>query len=90
MLWTWTSPNMEFATIYVGALGILFGLSFWQTFLAIVLGTALGSISHAVLSSWGPSTGYCQMVLSRRAFGYRGNILPAGSTGWWRVWAGSR
>ena len=42
-----------------------------------VLGTALGSISHAVLSSWGPSTGYCQMVLSRRPFGYRGNILPA-------------
>ena len=35
-----------------------------------MLGTALGSISHAVLSSWGPSTGYCQMVLSRRAFGY--------------------
>ncbi len=91
MLWTWTSPNMEFATIYVGALGIIFGLSFWQTFLAIVLGTALGSISHAVLSSWGPSTGYCQMVLSRRAFGYRGNILPAGinwlvaGVGWFAV-----
>ncbi len=91
LLWTWTSPNMEFATIYVGALGIIFGLGFWQTFAAIALGTALGSLSHAVLSSWGPSTGYCQMVLSRRAFGYRGNILPAGlnwlvaGVGWFAV-----
>ncbi|MTD14296.1 cytosine permease [Nakamurella sp. YIM 132087] len=91
LLWTWTSPNMEFATIYVGALGIIFGLSFWQTFSAVVLGTLLGAISHAVLSSWGPDTGLCQMVLSRRAFGRIGNILPAGintlvaGVGWFAV-----
>ena len=43
LLWTWTSPNMEFATVGVGILGTLyFGLSFWQALLAIVLGTALG------------------------------------------------
>jgi nucleobase:cation symporter-1, NCS1 family len=91
MLWTWVSPNMEFATIYVGALGLVFGLSFWQTFSAIVIGSALGALSHAVLSSWGPDTGYCQMVLSRRAFGRLGNILPAGlnwlvaGVGWFAV-----
>ena len=44
-----------------------------------------------MLSSWGPSTGYCQMVLSRRAFGFVGNILPAGlnwlvaGVGWFAV-----
>jgi len=91
MLWTWTSPNMEFATIYVGVLGILFGLSFWQTFLAIVIGTGLGSVTHGVLSSWGPSTGFCQMVLSRRAFGFAGNWIPAAlnwlvaGVGWFAV-----
>src|ERR1700689_2974234 len=43
LFWTWVSPNMEFATIFVGVLGVAaFGLSFWESFLAIVLGTALG------------------------------------------------
>ena len=36
LFWTWVSPNMEFATIFVGVLGVAaFGLSFWQAFLAI-------------------------------------------------------
>src|SRR6478672_1153593 len=79
LLWTWTSPNMEFATIFVGVICVLFfGLTFWQAVGAIVLGTALGALSHGVLSSWGPSTGQCQMVLSRRGFGFLGNFLPAG------------
>jgi NCS1 nucleoside transporter family len=92
LLWTWTSPNMEFATITVGLLGpIAFGMSFWQSFVAIVAGTALGSLSHAVLSSWGPRHGLPQMVLSRSGFGFLGNILPAGinsvvaGIGWFAV-----
>jgi NCS1 nucleoside transporter family len=92
LLWTWSSPNLEFATIAVGILGPLaFGLTFWQTVGAIVLGTLLGSITHGVLSTWGPPSGLCQMVLSRVGFGYRGNILPAGinaavaGIGWFAV-----
>ncbi len=43
LLWTWTSPNLEFATVFVGVLGVAaFGLSFWQATAALVLGTALG------------------------------------------------
>src|SRR5712691_7599872 len=79
LFWTWLSPNLEFATVYVGVLGVaVFGLSFWQTALAIVLGSALGSITHFVLSSWGPKFGVPMMVESRGAFGFLGNILPAG------------
>ncbi len=92
LLWTWTSPNMEFATIGVGILGpLFFGLSFWQSLLAIVLGTALGSATHGVLSSWGPGHGLAQMVISRSGFGFLGNILPAGinalvaGVGWFAV-----
>jgi NCS1 nucleoside transporter family len=92
LLWTWTSPNMEFATVGVGILGPLyFGLSFWQSFLAIVLGTALGSGAQGLLSSWGPKHGVPQMVISRSAFGFVGNILPAGlntlvaGIGWFAV-----
>src|SRR5438309_1040521 len=79
LFWTWLSPNLEFATVYVGVLGVaVFGLSFWQTAVAIVVGSALGSLTHFVLSSWGPKFGVPMMVESRGAFGFLGNILPAG------------
>jgi NCS1 nucleoside transporter family len=78
LFWTWSSPNLEFATIFVGVLGVsAFGLSFWQTLLAAVLGNALGALSHGVLSARGPKHGVPQMVLSRLGFGYWGNLLPA-------------
>jgi nucleobase:cation symporter-1, NCS1 family len=92
LFWTWLSPNLEFATVFVGVLGIaVFGLSFGETALAIIVGTALGSLTHAVLSSWGPKFGVPMMVESRGAFGFLGNILPAGlnaftgSIGWFIV-----
>jgi NCS1 nucleoside transporter family len=92
LFWTWTSPNMEFATVFVGFIGVVyFGLSFWETFLAVVIGTTLGSITQGILSASGPQYGVPQMVLSRRGFGYWGNVLPAGinavvaGIGWFAV-----
>src|SRR5712692_2419294 len=58
---------------------------------AIIFGTALGSLTHAALSSFGPKFGVPMMVESRGAFGFLGNILPAGlnaftgSIGWFIV-----
>ncbi len=79
LFWTWMSPNLEFATIYVGVLPIIiFGGSFWLTALGCIIGTALGSLTHGILSSWGPKFGVPQMTQGRGAFGYRGIILPAG------------
>src|SRR5438034_2544448 len=92
LFWTWLAPNLEFATVFVGVLGVaVFGLSFWETALAILIGSALGSLTHWVLSSWGPKFGVPMMVESRGAFGFLGNILPAGlnaftgSIGWFIV-----
>jgi NCS1 nucleoside transporter family len=92
LLWTWTSPNLEFATIFVGILGVgVFGLSFWQAALALLIGNVLGSLSMGVLSARGPRHGVPQMVLSRLGFGYWGNVLPAGlnaitaGIGWFAV-----
>jgi nucleobase:cation symporter-1, NCS1 family len=91
-LWTWVSPNMEFATVFVGVIGVwYFGLSFWMAALAIVLGTGLGSVSMGALAARGPLFGVPQMVLSRIGFGWFGNILPAGinalvaGVGWFAV-----
>ncbi len=79
LFWTWTSPNMEFATIFVGVLAVsVFGMTFGQAVAAILLGNVLASLAHGVLSARGPSAGVPQMVLGRLAFGFRGNVLPSG------------
>jgi NCS1 nucleoside transporter family len=92
LLWTWLSPNLEFATVFLGVLATgIIGLPFGQAALAILIGTGLGSFSHAVLSARGPAYGVPQMVLSRISFGWWGNALPAGlnaviaGIGWFAV-----
>jgi nucleobase:cation symporter-1, NCS1 family len=92
LFWTWTSPNMEFATIFVGVLAVaVFGLGFWTAALALVLGSLIGGITQGILSMRGPEYGVPQMVLSRLGFGYWGNALPAGlnsvtaGIGWFAV-----
>ncbi len=89
---TWTSPNLEFATVFVGVIAVsFFGQSFGDAVLAIIVGTALGSIAHGFLSSRGPGFGVPQMVQSRISFGFLGNVLPAGlnsvtaGIGWFAV-----
>ena len=82
LFWTWLSPNLEFATVFIGVIAVAYlGLNLWQAATAIIIGTALGSITHAVLSSWGPKFGVPMMVESRGAFGFLGNILPAALNG---------
>ncbi|MGH2860785.1 MAG: purine-cytosine permease family protein [Solirubrobacteraceae bacterium] len=89
---TWTSPNLEFATVFVGVIAVsFFGQSFWDAVLAIVIGTGLGSLAQGFLASRGPGFGVPQMVQSRISFGFIGNILPAGlnsvtaGIGWFAV-----
>ena len=88
----WSSPNLEFATVYVGALGVLFfGLNVWQAILAVVVGNGLAAITHGLFSTFGPKAGLPQMVLGRTAFGKLGNLIPAGLStlvagiGWFAV-----
>jgi NCS1 nucleoside transporter family len=92
LLRTWTSPNLEFATVLVGVLAVsAFGVSFWPAVLGIVVGNVLGATAHGFLSARGPGYGVPQMVLSRAGFGFWGNVLPAGlnaitaGVGWFAV-----
>ena len=78
LFWTWMSPNFEFATVYVGVLPVvLFGGGFWLTVVGLLLGTALGAVTHGWLSTFGPRYGVPQLIQSRAAFGFVGNLLPA-------------
>src|SRR5450631_4164559 len=89
---TWVSPNMEFATIYVGALAVIaFGLNFKQAVAGILLGNFLGALGQYFLTQDGPKYGVPQMVIGRAAFGKIGNIIPsilnagAAGIGWFAV-----
>ncbi|GAS89621.1 purine-cytosine permease family protein [Mycolicibacterium brisbanense] len=78
LFWTWTSPNLEFATVFVGVLAVAYyGMTFWQAVAGIVIGTGLGAIAHYFLSARGPLHGVPQMVLGRLPFGFKGNAVPA-------------
>ena len=78
LLWTWASPNLEFATIFLGVLAVsYFGMNFWQAAAGIVVGAGLGAVAHFFLSARGPVLGVPQMVVGRLSFGYKGNAVPS-------------
>lgn len=76
MFTVWFTPNMEISGIFIGTLAVTFGLGFGLGLAAIVLGTVLGSLPVAILSTWGPKTGTGQLPLARMPFG-RSVVLPA-------------
>jgi purine-cytosine permease-like protein len=75
LLWVWLGGNVSLTYIIVGAALVGLGLGFWAAVGAIVLGNllfvvvGLGGIA-------GPRAGTATMVVSRAAFGLRGNLVP--------------
>src|SRR5436190_1156905 len=65
----WFAPQVNMTGVFTGALAIVLGLGFWLGLLAMVIGTVLGSLVVAYLSTWGPCTGTGQLPNSRMAFG---------------------
>jgi nucleobase:cation symporter-1, NCS1 family len=72
----WFAPQMNMTGVFTGSLAIVFGLGFWLGLLAMIIGTLLGSLPVAYLSTWGPRTGTGQLPASRMAFGAT-VVLPA-------------
>ncbi|MCX5197628.1 cytosine permease [Streptomyces sp. NBC_00249] len=80
LFWLWFGSNLTFTYVINGALAVAFGLSFWQATAVVVLSAlSFFAISAAGLS--GIRTGTATLVISRAAFGVRGNF-PAGVLNW--------
>ncbi|MFI1808810.1 purine-cytosine permease family protein [Streptomyces sp. NPDC020422] len=80
LFWLWFGSNLTFTYVINGALAVAFGLSFWQATAVVLLGgLSFFAISAAGLS--GVRTGTATLVISRAAFGVRGN-WPAGLLNW--------
>jgi purine-cytosine permease-like protein len=76
LFWPWAAANVSFLALSYGSFFLGFGISFWQTTAAAVIGT-LGSFSLVAISSLaGKRANAPTMTLSRAAFGVKGNRLP--------------
>ena len=75
--WIWAGANIAPINWVLGALGIVLGLGFWDTILAMALGNIVGMGLFGMFVLMGQRTGTTQMVMSRSAFGRRGAYLPA-------------
>jgi NCS1 family nucleobase:cation symporter-1 len=82
----WFAPQVNMTGLFTGTLATLLGLGFWRALLAMTIGTVLGTLVVAYLSTMGPRTGAGQLPNSRMAFG-SGVVLPGvlqwlGSIAW--------
>ena len=71
----WFAPQVNMTGVFTGVLPIVLGLGFWLGLLSMAIGTVLGAIIVAYLSTWGPRTGAGQLPNTRMAFG-GGVVLP--------------
>jgi NCS1 family nucleobase:cation symporter-1 len=65
----WFAPQVTMTGVFTGTLAVALGLGFWLGLAAMIIGTVLGSLPVAYLSTWGPRTGTAQLPNSRMAFG---------------------
>ena len=72
----WFGSNIMLLTVVTGALATsVYGLPFWLSVIAIVIGNLIGAVFMALHSAQGPRLGVPQMVQTRGQFGSYGSLL---------------
>src|SRR3954454_20510820 len=77
LFWPWFAANVSVLGIGYGAFTLNFGVSFWQALIAGGLGIVLSFLLCGFVAVAGKRGSAPTMVLSRAAFGVRGNKVPA-------------
>ena len=78
LFWPWFAANISVLGVSYGAFVLGFGVSFWQAVIAGVVGIVVSFTLCGLVALAGKRGSAPTMVLSRAAFGVRGNRLPAG------------
>jgi NCS1 family nucleobase:cation symporter-1 len=73
----WFAAQINFVTVLIGSLAIVFGLGFWTAVITCLVANVAGALMNSAAVAMGPKLGMPQMPMSRAAFGYIGNYLPA-------------
>ena len=72
----WFGSNIMLLTVVTGALATsVYGLPFWLSVIAIVVGNLVGAVFMALHSAQGPRLGVPQMMQTRGQFGSYGSLL---------------
>jgi NCS1 family nucleobase:cation symporter-1 len=77
LFWPWFGANVSVLGLSYGAFALGFGISFWQAVIAGVLGIVFSFLLCGLIALAGKRGSAPTMVLSRAAFGVRGNKLPS-------------
>ena len=76
LFWPWCGANVSLLALSYGSFFLGFGISFWQATVASFIGTILSFLLVGFSSLAGKRSNAPTMVLSRAAFGIKGNIVP--------------
>ncbi|MFI8236709.1 purine-cytosine permease family protein [Streptomyces sp. NPDC085866] len=77
LFWPWFGANVSVLGLGYGAFALGFGISFWQALTAGVLGIVVSFLLCGFIAVAGKRGSAPTMVLSRAAYGVRGNRLPS-------------
>ncbi|MGI5132764.1 purine-cytosine permease family protein [Pseudonocardia sp. CA-107938] len=77
LFWPWFGANVSVLGISYGAFVLAFGVSFVQAVIVGVIGVVVSFVLCGIVGVAGKRGSAPTMVLSRAAFGVRGNALPA-------------
>ena len=77
LFWPWFGANVSVLGLGYGAFVLAFKLSFWQALIAGVIGIVVSFLFCGFVAIAGKRGSAPTMVLSRAAFGVRGNKLPS-------------
>jgi purine-cytosine permease-like protein len=80
LFWPWCASNIAVLSISYGSFFLGFGVSFWQATIAGLAGIVLSFLLVGFVSLAGKRGSAPTMVLSRAAFGVRGNALPTAAS----------
>src|SRR4051812_27615588 len=77
LFWPWFGANVSIFGLSYGAFALGFGISFWQGIAVGVVGIVFSFLLCGLIAVAGKRGSAPTMVLSRAAFGVRGNKLPS-------------
>src|ERR1700719_194646 len=77
LFWPWFAANISVLGLSYGSFVLGFGISFWQSVIVGVVGIVVSFLFCGFIAVAGKRGSAPTMVLSRAAFGVRGNKLPA-------------
>ncbi|MEU9786723.1 cytosine permease [Streptomyces phaeochromogenes] len=77
LFWPWFGANVSILGLSYGSFALGFGISFWQALAAGVIGIVFSFLLCGFVAVAGKRGSAPTMVLSRAAYGVRGNRLPS-------------